>query len=58
MQKPVKNTQFEDSFVNHLSVKLISSIKIIIIIIIMFYSLSVPSSVTLTRALIVQVFNC
>ena len=61
MQKPVKNTQFEDSFVNHLSVKLISSIKIIIIIIIiiiMFYSLSVPSSVTLTRALIVQVFKC
>ena len=65
MQKPVKNTQFEYSFVNHLSVKLISSIKIIviiiiiiIIIIIMFYSLSVPSSVTLTRALIVQVFKC
>ena len=61
MQKPVKNTQFEDSFVNHLSVKLISLIKIIIIIIIiiiMFYSLSVPSSVTLTRALIVQVFKC
>ena len=52
MQKPVKNSQFEDSFVNHLSVKLISSI------IIMFYSLSVPSSVTLTRALIVQVFKC
>ena len=34
MQKPVKNTQFEDSFVNHLSVKLKSSIKIIIILII------------------------
>ena len=38
---------FEDSFVNHLSVKLISSIKIIIIIIIITLTLSVS---TLTQA--------